>query len=195
MDDQLISVIDVARRLGVRKQTVFKVLLRHGIDAVKQRNSSNRNQLISYITHDELVRINTGLLVIASKNQIEQIDDEAVSDILSTEQGAFYLLQLEPTHDAGRFKVGFAGSMSERLRALRCSAPYAMVVKTWPCRRLWEKTAIDCVTVDCERLHTEVFRTDSLKLVIDKCEQFFRLMPAVTNAQAEPESGIDRAGI
>ena len=59
------------------------------------------------------------------------------------EQGVFYLLLLETEHDPSRFKVGFEISLSERLRALRCSAPLLEVVKTWPCKSLWERTAIE----------------------------------------------------
>jgi hypothetical protein len=89
----------------------------------------------------------------------------------------FYLLLLEPDHDPGRFKVGFALSVPERLRQLRCSAPFAKVVCAWPCKRLWEKSAIECVAEGCERLHTEVFRTSSLGSVVARCDQFFALMP------------------
>jgi hypothetical protein len=42
---------------------------------------------------------------------------------------------------------------------------------------LWEKTAIDCVTEGCKQLHTEVFRTQSIEPVLQRCEQFFSLMP------------------
>lgn len=67
--------------------------------------------------------------------------------------------------------------MNDRLRQHRCSAPYTKVIKTWACRRLWEKTAIECIAQECERLHTEVFRAQSLEAVEAKCEQFFALMP------------------
>ena len=95
----------------------------------------------------------------------------------SMNDGLFYLIQLEPTHDPSRFKVGFTSSMPERLRQLRCSAPLAKIVNTWPCRQLWEKTAIECVSDGCERLHTEVFRTDDFENVRNKCDRFFALMP------------------
>ena len=94
--------------------------------------------------------------------------------------GVFYLLHLEPEHDPNRFKVGFASNLDERLRQHRCSAPLAQIVKTWPCRRLWEKTAIACVTEGCDQLHTEVFRASSLAAVEAKCSQFFALMPLVS---------------
>ena len=89
------------------------------------------------------------------------------------------MIQLEPDHDPGRFKVGFAANINERLRAHRCSDPFAEILKTWACRRTWERTAIDCVTATCEQVHTEVFRTESLDDVKARCDAFFDIMPAV----------------
>jgi hypothetical protein len=66
-------------------------------------------------------------------------------ECLPDDQGVFYLLQLEPEHDPGRIKAGFAVSLPERLRTLRCSAPFTKVVRTWPCKVLWERTAIESV--------------------------------------------------
>lgn len=103
--------------------------------------------------------------------------------------GVFYLLRLEPQHDPNRFKVGFASNLSERLRQHKCSAPFTEVIKTWPCRRLWEKTAIECVTANCERLHTEIFRAQSISEVEQRCDQFFALMPSLSsNAQSDTEA-------
>ncbi len=65
MDDQpdrdLVSIIDVAQRLGVFKQTVFKAIKRLGITASKVRDSSRRNQLSSFITTEEEQRVVTEL--------------------------------------------------------------------------------------------------------------------------------------
>jgi hypothetical protein len=66
-----------------------------------------------------------------------------------------------------------------RLQKHRCSAPFAARVKQWPCLRAWERTAIDCVTAGCERLHTEVFRAEDLAAVVDRADRFFSLMPTV----------------
>jgi hypothetical protein len=40
-------------------------------------------------------------------------------------------------------------------------------------------TAIECVTTNCTRLHTEIFRAESLDAVRRKSEEFFKLMPNV----------------
>ena len=93
--------------------------------------------------------------------------------------GVFYLIQLEPEHDPGRYKLGFATNIEERLRTHKTAAPFSKVLKTWPCKLLWEKTAIDSVSQNCVRLHTEVFRSESIDDVQSRCEQFFKLMPKI----------------
>ena len=192
MDDDLIAVRDVAAQHGKRKQTVFKILKRLGIGTTKQRSSTGKNQLIAYITQDQFKLVRAELVAIAGDDS----DDDSLDRIeLPVDQGVFYLIQLEPQFDPGRFKVGFATSLPERLRHLRCSAPFATVLRSWPCQRLWEKTAIDCVSAGCERLHTEVFRAASLDEIAARCEKFFAMMPPISppensDGQGEPRYGL-----
>ena len=174
MDDELISVIDVAVHHGKQKQTVFKILRRLGIKTVKIRKEANKNQLVAYISQDEFRRVSEEMARLSAPQVLSSEEGE---DFVSSEKGLFYLVQLEPELDPCRFKVGFASNMSERLRALRCSAPFASVIKTWPCRRLWEKTAIDCVSVNAEQIHTEVFRAVAISDVIKQGDALFGLMP------------------
>jgi hypothetical protein len=182
MTENHISVKEFAENNGLHRQTVFKVLKRLQIEPSKSRGGEqNRGQTISYITQQDGLKV---LEVLASTRRQESegsnLPDASLYDI-----GVFYLLCLEPEHDPSRFKVGFASNLSERLRKHRCSAPYTKVVKTWPCRRLWEKTAIECVTNGCERLHTEVFRAQTLDSVQEKCTRFFDLMPQLADNQSK----------
>lgn len=173
MNDNQISVIDAANKLGMRKQTLFKLIKRLGINTAKQRNSSHRGQAIVYITDTDFD------LICNQLNTQDETSDTGPSLSVLIDHGVFYLIQLEPDHDPGRFKVGFASNMSERLRHHRCSAPFAAVLATWPCHILWEKTAMDSVTQGCEKLHTEVFRAKDITGIKAKCDQFFSLMPAL----------------
>jgi len=116
MDEKYISVIDVGKEVGKVKQTVFKVLKRLGIESQKMRGPDSRGQLIAYITQEE-----AGLVKTEIQNMRE--NEPATSESLTPELGVFYIIQLEPDHDPGRFKVGFASNMAERLRTHRCSAP------------------------------------------------------------------------
>jgi len=183
MSEDLISVIDVANQMGKHKAYIFKVLKRLGIESTKLRSTANRGQTIAYITTDEFSRIRTEIRSDVVSNDLDEDANSVVSNAALAEMGVFYLLLLEPDHDPGRFKVGFAVSLPERLRALRCSAPFAKVMKTWPCKRLWEKTAIECVTDGSERLHTEVFRTDTIDNVLSRCDGFFNLMPKIPSSR------------
>lgn len=66
-----------------------------------------------------------------------------------------------------------------RLQKHRCSAPFAEYRQSWPCKRAWERTAIDCTTDGCEQIHTEVFRVASLDRVVAHAEAFFSTMPTL----------------
>lgn len=169
MSVETISVIDVAKNLGKHKAHIFKILGRLGIEAVKEKNSAAKGQRIAYITTEDYDRIKEYLAGIGN--------DPDVATSQPDVGGVFYLIQLEPEHDPGRFKLGFATNIEERLRSHKTAAPFSKVLKTWPCKLLWEKTAIECASQGCVRLHTEVFRTDSIEEVQARCEQFFRLMP------------------
>lgn len=179
--DDLISVIDLATQNGLRKQTLFKILKRHGIEPSKRRSRSNRGQIVACISPAEAKIVMSVLRAVRPGSETEPT---AMPDELA-ERGVFYLLALEPKADPGRFKVGFAVSLQERLRHLRCSAPFAEVVGTWSCKRLWERTAMDCVANGCDRLHTEVFRAASIETVKERCEQFFGLMPRLVAEVSE----------
>lgn len=179
MTDEYLSVVEAGKSLGRRKGTVFKIMKRLGIVALKRRDSDSRNQVASFISRDDFNRVVEELKV-SDIGEGSESEDDGGDGFISAEIGVFYLIRLEPECDPLRFKVGFAANLKDRLRALRCSAPFASVVQSWPCRRLWEKTAIDCVTTGCQQLHTEVFRCLSIEEVKDKCDKFFGLMPSVT---------------
>lgn len=175
--NDLISVIDLGTELGILKQSIFKILNRLGIQPAKRLGANSRGQIIAFITQEEARRVSE--YVVPRRSSIGPNDQPSsgIAESLLNERGVFYLLALEPKSDPSRFKVGFAATLPDRLRQLRCSAPFAEVIATWPCKRLWERTAIDCAAEGCERLHTEVFRAASLEEVRAKCDRFFALMP------------------
>jgi len=181
MQDDFISVKDFAEANGLHRKTVFKILKRLDIEAkLTKGGRENGGQIIALISNQEGQRV---LNEMASTKR----STDSVLDNDSEESGlfdpdlwdacVFYLMMLEPEHDPNRIKVGFAGNIDERLRKHRCSAPFVKTVRTWPCKRLWEKTAIECVTDGYPQLHTEVFRADSIQSVEDRYDKFFVLMP------------------
>jgi hypothetical protein len=174
-ESEWISVSEIARLHGKHKSAIHKIVNRLRLETRKQKSDETRGQIATYITVPDYRRI-------ASELEIDE-DDETTEEAAEETYGVFYLVQLEPELDAGRFKVGFASDISQRLRKHKTAAPLSKLVKTWPCKLLWEKTAIDCVSIGCERLYTEVFRTADLGKTIALADQFFALMPRLDGAK------------
>jgi hypothetical protein len=185
-----VAVADLADELGTYRPTIFKIAKRLGVEPYKRRDETRGNQLISLVTEADAAAIRAAFM------ESRRTGAEGAGDIaeLAPEEGMFYLIQLEPEHDPGRFKVGFTTDLDGRLRQLRCSAPFAQYMKTWPCRRTWERAAIDCVTSDLEQLHTEVFRGPSLDAVAERGDRFFQAMPSLRGVPEADDEEVTAEG-
>jgi hypothetical protein len=188
-----IAIVDLADDLQVRKQRIFKVLPRLGIRPTQRREASRGNQNVATVSQAEAAAIRSEI----ERSLESPSGSNARSGILAAfsadDVGFFYLIQLEPEHDSGRFKVGFTMDLDGRLQKHRCSAPFARYVASWSCRRVWERAAIDCATMSCDQLHTEVFRAGSVEQVSARAKAFFKMMPSLETEvadgeEAEPES-------
>jgi hypothetical protein len=179
-DGDLISVSEIARLHGKHKSAVHKLVARLGLNTSKMKAAELRGQVATYISTADY------RLLVPELSSVEDDDSSLPADALTP--GVFYLVQLEPQHDPGRFKVGFASDISQRLRAHKTAAPLAVLIKTWPSKLLWEKTAIDCVTLGCERLHTEVFRATDLGAVSSRADAFFALLPPLAGTATPSDS-------
>jgi hypothetical protein len=175
-----VTIADVADELQAHRPTIFKIVRRLGIDTQKRRDKDRGNQQVDTIASSDIDRVREALL---SGRRAAATDANAL--IGDGEIGYFYLVQLEPDHDSGRFKVGFTTDIDGRMTKHRCSAPFAVCIRYWPCRRTWERAAIDCITSNCERLNTEVFRTADLASIVRRCDAFFSLMPKLSDAPAD----------
>jgi hypothetical protein len=179
-----IALGELADELGIYKQTVFKIANRLGIQTVKRREPTRGNQLIAFVTETDAAAIRDKVTE-GRRSTVQSTSDNVE---FAPDEGWFYLIQLEPEHDPGRYKVGFTTDLDGRLRHHRCSAPFATYLNTWPCKRLWERAAIDCLTAGSEQLHTEVFRAASLQNVKETGDRFFTTMPLVAPvAASEPD--------
>ncbi len=131
MSSEQISVIEVAKNLRRNKAHIFKIIKRLDIYTTKEKSSDARGQRVAYINADDYERIREYSEAVASDSQDPQVQPDS--------SGVFYVIQLEPDLDPGRIKLGFATNVRERLRKHRTSAPFAVIVRTWPCKLLWEK--------------------------------------------------------
>ncbi len=177
MNEELISAEDIAKELGVLSHSsITRVCERLGIEVIKRKVKTRGNQKVSHIRVSDVGRVREECERTKRSSSEEELDTNGQDESISG-YGFFYVIQLEPELDPGRFKVGFGASVQERLRAHRTVAVNATVVKQWRCKEKWEYTAIDCVTVGCDKLSKEVFRTDSLSDVVARCDDFFEKMP------------------
>ena len=177
MSTELVPISQVIQETGKRKSHVFKVLDRLGIERILITRPEAKGQKVAHISSGDYELIKEYFSGVATESNNSNFDGQS--------GGVFYLIQLEPDHDPGRIKLGFATSIEERLRKHKTAAPYSKVVKTWPCKLGWEKTAIECAAQGCERLYTEVFRTDSIEDVERRCNDFFALMPSIVEEENE----------
>ena len=189
-----IAIVDLADDLQVRKQRIFKILLRLGIRPTQRRDANRGNQNVDTVNPSEAaaIRAEIGRSSDASGTG-NSPSSGGTAAFTSDDVGFFYMIQLEPDHDPGRFKVGFTTDLDGRLQKHRCAAPFAQYLKSWPCKRIWERAAMDCVTNGCERLHTEVFRAGSLEELAARAQAFFSMMPRL-QVDSDDEQDSEAAG-
>lgn len=144
LTQERIATVDLADDLQVRKQWIFKILKRLSIRPTQRREKSRGNQNVATVSTTEAAAIRAEILKSSSvpaagNNPL----NGSAAVFYSDDAGYFYVIQLEPAHDPGRFKVGFTMDLDGRLQKHRCSAPFSTYLNTWPCKRVWERAAID----------------------------------------------------
>jgi hypothetical protein len=195
-DVERIAIVDLADDLQVRKQRIFKILQRLGIRPTQRRDPNRGNQNVATVSQTEAVAIRSEIEKSSESAGGSNARPGSFAPFVADDVGFFYLIQLEPEHDPGRFKLGFTMDLDGRLQKHRCSAPFAKYVASWPCKRVWERAAIDCLVVGCQQLYTEVFRATSLEQVTARAGAFFAVMPNLeatveddTEAESENRTG------
>lgn len=177
IDEELISIAEIAEIHGKRRQSLHKIVRRLGLGVVKRKSVKGRGQSISHISANDYEEL---------KRHIKDWSN-LEPDPNGEGSGVFYIIQLEPQLDPTRVKVGFTENLEERLRSHRTTAPYSAIVEKWPCKLLWERTAIECVTQECEQLYTEVFRAKSISHLVEMADRFFRLMPDMSSCNHQDD--------
>ena len=176
----IISVSEIAKLHSRHCTSVHKIINKHGISAQLLRSEDARGQKAVHISIADY-ELHRSLFESAGADEIE---DEIEIDWA----GFMYIMQLEPKLDPGRYKIGFAANVEERLCKHRASAPFATPFHKWRCKLLWEKTAIESITRDCEKLYTEVFRTSDISRVMERGDRFFDVMPNLTDVTSLDDS-------
>lgn len=170
MAEEFVSLKSLAVELGLDRSNMRKYVLKVGVKPHKRRTPDSAGQLTLAVTSAEAE-------VVRAKRR-EQGFLEA-SRPVAREVGIFYVIQLVPELDPTRLKFGYADDIQARLAQHRTSAPTARVVQTWPCRRAWEGTVIDCLAAaGCKLILNEVYDCDHVDVVIRRADALFDLLPS-----------------
>lgn len=167
--EQLIPLRLLARELRVDRSHFRRYVTRLGIVPKKRHTADSGTKLVVTVTALEADAIRE-----ARRAQGYSIDGCEVDLTV----GVFYVVQLVPELDPNRIKLGFAEDVDARLAQHRTAAPTAKVLKTWPCKRSWEFTAIDAIASSgCRLILNEVYDCRDVDRLLARGDQFFSLLP------------------
>lgn len=163
------SIKHLAEKLGMDRSHARRYVLKLGFKPEKRRTPDSGNQLTLTITAEEAEKI--------LKHRTEQGFTEQ-GKAVESEAGMFYVIQLVPELDPRRIKLGFTIGLNDRLVQHQTAAPTAKVLKSWPFKRSWEVTVMDCLSsVACRHILNEVFECDDLDNLVRRGDEFFRILP------------------
>ncbi len=169
MAEDFVSLKQLAGELGMDRSHARRYILRLGFTPHKRRTPDSQNQLTLAVSIPEAE-------LIRGKRREEGFF-ESTKPVVK-EVGIFYVIRLVPELDPRRLKLGFADDLLSRLCQHRTAAPTAAVVKSWPCKRAWEGTVMDCLTVvNCRLILNEVFECDDVDALIARADKLFDLLP------------------
>lgn len=168
MQEEYVSLKQLAERMGLDKSNARKYVLTQGFSFLKQRTEDSSGQVANVLTLEDAEAV----IAIREEQGFTGQVIEANGD------GWFYIIQLIPEFNPLRVKLGFASNVQNRLQAHRTSAPTAQLVKAWPCKRMWEQAAMDSITrKECKLIASEVFECKALIMLANRGDEFFALMP------------------
>jgi len=169
MTDEFVSLKALAAELGMDRSHARRYVLRLGVTPQKRRTPQSGGQLTLTVSADEAEFIKS------RRNEQGFLDSMKPVQI---EAGYFYIIQLVPELDPKRIKLGFAEDINARLLQHRTSAPTAIVLKSWPCKRSWEGTVIDALaSVGGKLILNEVYEFGEIESLLNHAELLFALLP------------------
>lgn len=173
MSEEFVSLKSLAVELGMDRSHARRYVKRLGIEPEKRRTHDSGGQLTLTVSTSEAE-------LIQNRRQEQGFLDS--SKTVQNEAGYFYAIQLIPELDERRIKLGFAYDVNDRLTQHRTSAPTAILLKAWPCKRSWEVTIIDALgLVGGKLILNEVYEFEDINNLISRAEQLFSLLPNPNN--------------
>ncbi len=174
--NNLISLRKVAKDLGIDAGTVKRWCEQNNC-LFKTKNTKKTGkgsgQICYAVDKDNAEKF--------KKQRLSETSELADSEFTKiVDHGCFYFIQVIPDFTPNRIKLGFSDNLTQRIGSFKTVIPTLKVVKTWPCLRCWERAAIASVTrMNCIFIGEEIIDCDSYELILQRCDEFFSIMPVV----------------
>ena len=94
------------------------------------------------------------------------------------EDGLFYIVQLLPDDLPEIIKMGFTSDIASRISNHKTCCPQLELIKTFPCKRYWEKTTIDYLakSYSLKNKGGEVFLCKDIHALVNTANQLFLVL-------------------
>ena len=167
---EYVVLTQLAKEFGIDRSHVRKYILKNGFSPIRIRTPESGGQLTLALTQEDAESV---------RALRQQQGFSQQTPVANGTDGFLYIVQVVPELSSTRVKLGFASNAQDRLASHRTSAPTAILIKTWPCKRAWEVCAIASMTrSECELVANEVYECDNIQGLIKRGDEFFRVMPA-----------------
>ena len=167
---EYVTLKQLATEIGLDRSNLRKYALKHGFTFLRVRTPDSGNQSCLALTPEDAD---------ALKNLRESQGFTSGPKLIRNDgQGVFYAIQLVPDLDPYRIKLGFSTAIDARLATHRTTCPNAKLLKTWPCKKVWEAAALDSISREqCKLVANEVFSCEDTDALLMRGNEFFDLMP------------------
>jgi len=171
-----VSFKELAKQLKIDPTTVRRLIERYGpqlgITVQKGRGDTINAKWTHFLSRDDANR-----LISFYETKHQSVNPNESESTTLQPYGVFYVIQLVPEALPNRIKIGYADSLEKRLADHHTAAPTAKVLGSWPCKRSWDYTAMDCITREgCVWVSNEVFEGDPDGF-LKRANEFFAIMP------------------
>lgn len=163
--DNYISLKEASTQLKMDKGNLYHLIKKLKIKMDKTRESNGHTINIIELSDFEKIK-NYRQNPLSNNKKITNIDYE---------NGVFYVIQPIPEYNLNRIKVGFSNNIDTRKLQYSTICPSTNIIKTWQCKRCWEKTIIAQSTSSEQKLGEEIFEVKDLEQFIKKLDFIFSL--------------------
>ena len=166
---EYVTLVNLAQEFGIDRSHIRKYVLKNGFSPVRIRTPESGGQQTLALTREDAESV---------RALRQQQGFNHYTPTPNGTDGFFYIIQVVPELSPNRVKLGFANNAQDRLASHRTSAPTAVLVRAWQCKRPWEACAIASIArIGCKLVANEVYEADSIQNLISRGNEFFKIMP------------------